>query len=558
MSSQPHSEPPDSSSRHRVGRERPPTISFPGRTTDDTPTIISRHSPLVDKEDLGESIRGRTLAHFELIEPIGVGGMAAVLRARDTQLDRCVALKILPPEMACDPENVQRFHQEARSAAKLDHENIARVFYCGEDQRLHFIAFEFVEGETLRALLEKRGRLPVGEALHYMLQVAAGLAHAAQRGVVHRDIKPSNIIVTPAGRAKLVDMGLARSLEKKSELDLTQSGVTLGTFDYISPEQALEPREADARSDIYSLGCTFYHILTGRTPVPEGNAAKKLQHHQQVKPIDPRQFVPDLPVEVVLILDRMMAKNPRDRFQSPEDLVHQLLVAARKLGVAPEVPEGVLTVETALPGQPPRRPFLWGALAVAAVIALVLLVDQAPRQERPRPGQSRPVADDNAGNGAAVRKGLVPNTKDKPTAEATAGKGVAIYTSPREPSLEDLAAWLKKNRGAARIELRLAGELDLTRPEATETRGLLVEARQKVVIRARDPGGRPTIRLGYDRQPETKETPAALTIRSRESLIDGVRFVVDLHAADAALAALLLRGGTSHEVRNCEFVQVQL
>ncbi len=156
-------------------------------------------------------MRGRKLAHFELIEPIGVGGMAAVIRARDTQLDRLVALKILPPDMAKDPENVRRFHQEARSAARLDHENVARVFFCGEDQSLHFIAFEFVEGDNLRTILERRGRLPVAEALHYILQVAAGLAHAAQRGVVHRDIKPSNIIITPTGRAKLVDMGLARA-----------------------------------------------------------------------------------------------------------------------------------------------------------------------------------------------------------------------------------------------------------------------------------------------------------------------------------------------------------
>src|SRR5262249_58454763 len=129
-------------------------------------------------EDALGSVRGRNLAHFELIEPIGVGGMAAVIRARDKQLDRIVALKILPPEMAGDNENVRRFHQEARAAAKLDHENIARVFYCGEDQRLHFIAFEFVEGENLRTLLERRCRIPVGEALHYMLQIAAGLAHA--------------------------------------------------------------------------------------------------------------------------------------------------------------------------------------------------------------------------------------------------------------------------------------------------------------------------------------------------------------------------------------------
>src|SRR5207248_4621912 len=145
----------------------------------------------IHAEDLfaGTTLRGRKLGHFELLEPIGVGGMAAVIRARDTQLDRTVALKILPPEMAANPENILRFHQEARAAAKLDHENIARVFFCGEDQGLHFIAFEFVEGETLRTLMDRRGRLPVAESVLYMLQIANGLSHAASRGVVHRDIK---------------------------------------------------------------------------------------------------------------------------------------------------------------------------------------------------------------------------------------------------------------------------------------------------------------------------------------------------------------------------------
>src|SRR4051794_32330200 len=210
--------------------------------SDEAPTIISKNPPAalaatgITAESFNHSLRGRSLAHFELLEPIGVGGMAAVIRARDKQLDRTVALKILPPEMAHDPENVRRFHHEARAAAKLDHENIARVFYCGEDQKLHFIAFEFVQGENLRTILERRGRLPVGEAVHYILQVATGLAHASSRGVVHRDIKPSNIIITPNGRAKLVDMGLARSLAPQDDRQLTQSGVTLGTFDYISPE----------------------------------------------------------------------------------------------------------------------------------------------------------------------------------------------------------------------------------------------------------------------------------------------------------------------------------
>jgi serine/threonine protein kinase len=149
--------------------------------SDDTPTIISSGRPRTQGPDsqLVESLTGRKLGHFELIESVGVGGMAAVIKARDLDLARIVALKILPPDMAVDPENVTRFRQEARAAAKLDHENIARVYFCGEDQGLHFIAFEFVEGETLRALMERRGGLlPVGESVSYLVQITAGLVHA--------------------------------------------------------------------------------------------------------------------------------------------------------------------------------------------------------------------------------------------------------------------------------------------------------------------------------------------------------------------------------------------
>src|SRR5205807_1040154 len=193
------------------------------------------------------------------------------------------------------------------------------------------------------------------------------------RGVVHRDIKPSNLIITPNGRAKLVDMGLARSLEPHHDGALTQSGVTLGTFDYISPEQALEPRTADVRSDIYSLGCTFYHALTGQPPVPEGTAAKKLDAHRHLAPPDPRQFNPAIPDDVVAVLGRMMAKDPRDRYQRPEDLVHDLIGLARRLGppgdAAGTADDGVLWVDAPLAAGhplagPPRRTAAWAAAAV--------------------------------------------------------------------------------------------------------------------------------------------------------------------------------------------------
>ncbi|MFL5338931.1 MAG: serine/threonine-protein kinase [Gemmataceae bacterium] len=341
---------------------------------DDTPTIISM-SRGRQIAALGDGLKGRRLGHFELLEPLGVGGMAAVIRATDLQLGRVVALKILPPEMAADPENITRFKNEARAAAKLDHENIARVYFCGEDQGLHFIAFEFVAGEDLRSLLIHHGPLSPADAVKYMLQIATGLAHAAERDIVHRDIKPSNILITPEGRAKIVDMGLARHVDPVQGA-VTQSGVTLGTFDYISPEQAIEPRAADIRSDIYSLGCTFYHLLTGQPPVPEGTALKKLHHHQHVAPVDPRQLNPAIPDELAAVLAKTMAKEPRDRYQRPEQLIQHLIHVAQKL----QLPSGssdigrVLFMDAPLPSPPRYAPLLVGLVGVAAVALLVALL----------------------------------------------------------------------------------------------------------------------------------------------------------------------------------------
>jgi serine/threonine protein kinase len=457
--------------------------------SDATPTIISRNGIIeagslkADGSSLGD-LHGRRLAHFELLEPIGVGGMAAVLRARDTQLDRSVALKILPPDMAAEPENVRRFHQEARAAAKLDHENIARVFYCGEDQKLHFIAFEFVEGQNLRTLMEKRGRLPVKEAVHYMLQIAAGLAHAAQRNVVHRDIKPSNIIITPDGRAKLVDMGLARSLETHGHQALTQSGVTLGTFDYISPEQALEPREADVRSDIYSLGCTFYHALTGRTPVPEGTAARKLQHHQHVLPVDPRQLNPAIPDSVAAILARMMAKDPRNRYQRPEHLVQHLLHVAQELHMPADTPHGLLYIDAPLPRPPQKRPGLMIGLALTGLVAALVVLSFAPG-DGTGPGLwelSPPTASPNG-----------PGTN--PAGSASTNQDAKVHPIAG-PSLISNEIQLREALAqTGNLDLKLNGEIDLG------SSGLVIQGDRKQVFLkggTGSPKGMTRLLLNYD------------------------------------------------------------
>ncbi len=370
--------------------------SNPGRprhlpTSDDAPTLITpaRATPPSDPS-LGLSL-GSHLGPFEILEAVGVGGMAAVLKARDREMGRVVALKILPPHMARDGDSVTRFKQEARAAARLDHDNVARAFASGEDQGLHYIAFEFVEGDNLRTLIERRGTIPVPECVRLMVQVVAGLAHAAERGVVHRDIKPSNLVITPEGKAKIVDMGLARNLFLGVNGGVTQSGVTLGTFDYISPEQALDPRRADVRSDIYSLGCAFYHASTGRPPVPEGTAARKLHFHQHEPVTDPRVYNPAIPDGFAFILARMMAKDAAKRFQTAGELIATLTQFGRSL----DIPADALAVDAAsvsslmvtqLP-QAPRlsRPVLVGVVAALAGVALVLSMAGSSPAPSPTP-----------------------------------------------------------------------------------------------------------------------------------------------------------------------------
>ena len=370
--------------------------SNPGRprhlgASDDAPTLITpaRATPPSDPS-LGLSL-GSHLGPFEILEAVGVGGMAAVLKARDREMGRVVALKILPPHMARDGDSVTRFKQEARAAARLDHDNVARAFASGEDQGLHYIAFEFVEGDNLRTLIERRGTIPVPECVRLMVQVAAGLAHAAERGVVHRDIKPSNLVITPEGKAKIVDMGLARNLFMGVNGGVTQSGVTLGTFDYISPEQALDPRRADVRSDIYSLACAFYHASTGRPPVPDGTAARKLHFHQHEPVTDPRVYNPAIPDGFAFILARMMAKDPARRFQTAGELIATLTQFGRSL----DIPADALAVDAAsvsslavaqLP-QAPRlsRPVLVGVVAALAGVALVLSMAGSSSAPSPTP-----------------------------------------------------------------------------------------------------------------------------------------------------------------------------
>ena len=342
-------------------------------------TIWNRLFPSeIEGEHGSRGSAGLTLEHFTIEERIGLGGMGAVFRAVDQRLQRVVALKILGPAASRDPASVARFQNEARAAARLDHDGIARVFYIGQDRGLHFIAFEYVTGINIRDLIRNRGQIDPGEALHYVVQIAVALQHTTSAGIVHRDIKPSNVIITPGGRAKLVDLGLARKAEKDSLGELTIAGTTLGTFDYIAPEQARDPRTADIRSDIYSLGCTLYHMLTGEPPYPEGTVMQKLLDHQGKEAPDPALKNPRVPRALSLVVQKMMASDPRRRYTTPDDLIHDLLVVSSRSGLP--LPSVDFAGQPAL--QPPRPTFRerhLGWMITAAVLAgIVILLDQFP------------------------------------------------------------------------------------------------------------------------------------------------------------------------------------
>ena len=331
---------------------------------------------------------GEMVDTFLLEESIGVGGMGAVFRGLDTRLDRFVALKVLPPDLARDPDAVQRFEQEGRAAARLDHDNIARVYSVGHDGSIYYIAFEYIEGTTIRQKVERDGILGAGEAIDVTLQIAAALVHASSRGVIHRDVKPSNIILTPTGRAKLVDMGLARRFERDADTGLTQTGMTLGTFDYISPEQARDPRDVDVRGDLYSLGCTLFFMLSGRPPFPDGTVLQKLIQHREEPPPDVRLSSPGVPDELAVILIKLMAKDRERRYQTPDQLVRDLLGVAGALGLVLPA-SGVSPWPSPAPSPAWERHLIWGVPALAFVVLVsALVVSSSQNPSSPTPGVS--------------------------------------------------------------------------------------------------------------------------------------------------------------------------
>lgn len=278
------------------------------------------------------------LGQYLLQEILGQGGMGMVFKARHRRLDRIAAIKFIRKECLTSAEAVQRFYQEAKATAQLSHPNIVAVFDADEYNGTHFMAMEYVQGVDLARLVKLEGPLRIGQACDYIVQAAEGLQHAHERKLVHRDIKPSNLIVTrqpgPQGTGltleivKILDMGLARvdagRLNGADGVPLTQDGTMMGTPDYMAPEQAADAHQVDIRADLYSLGCTFYHLLAGQVPFPGGNLLQKLDRHRSTEPRPLAEIRSETPPPVEQMVCRLMAKQPEDRYQTPAELVEDL------------------------------------------------------------------------------------------------------------------------------------------------------------------------------------------------------------------------------------------
>jgi serine/threonine protein kinase len=265
------------------------------------------------------------IGKYKVLERIGTGGMGQVFLCEHKLMKRRVALKVLPAAKAQDPASLERFYREAKAVAALDHPNIVRAYDIDQDENIHFLVMEFVDGPNLQELVKKIGPLDPTRACHYIFGATVGLQHAHEMGLVHRDIKPGNVLVDRTGVIKVLDMGLARFFhDEDDQLTKKYDENVLGTADYLAPEQALDSHSVDIRADIYSLGGTFYYLLTGSPPFPEGTIAQKLLWHQtrETRPI--RSIRPDVPEALASIIETMMRKDPARRYQTPADVLTAL------------------------------------------------------------------------------------------------------------------------------------------------------------------------------------------------------------------------------------------
>ncbi len=359
---------------------------------------------------------------YRVLKLLGRGGMGAVYLAEHKVMERPVALKVIHPTLTARDDLVERFHREVKAAARLAHPNVVAAYDAERAGDLHFLVMEYVEGIDLAQWLKARGPLSVAEACGYVRQAALGLQHAHEHHMVHRDIKPHNLMRALTGQVKVLDFGLAlfaRSAAEGATEGETASGQILGTPDYMAPEQADDAHAADIRSDIYSLGCTLYHLLSGRVPFPGSGLFKKLERHAREQPTPLTQLRPQVPPGLGAIVDRMMAKDVARRYQTPSEVAEALEPWSRPQAetVGSTVGDG--------PSRPaerrslPRRVTPWAWVGGAVLVALLAWVafqfvpadrhTPAPPSEPSGPGErvkQAPVRESSGKAGGAGKRKL--------------------------------------------------------------------------------------------------------------------------------------------------------
>src|SRR5216683_3025631 len=319
-------------------------------------------------------------ARYQVLRILGQGGMGAVYQARDQELDRIIALKVIRPELAANPSILQRFKQELILSRHVTHKNVERIFDLGEAGGTKFITMEFVEGEDLRGVLRRKGKLSAKEAVAIIQQICRALDAAHAEGVIHRDLKPQNVMRDPQGRVVVMDFGLARSLESDG---MTQTGALVGTLEYMSPEQALGA-SLDQRSDLFAVGLIFYELLTAKSPYKADTAIASLMKRTNERAIPASDVDVSVPVSLSAIVGRCLERDPKDRYQSAADLLKDLeawsndpnLAVSSHAGIASSTPaahapastsSGPRSVQISL-NLPSQRGWMWAAVALGMVV----------------------------------------------------------------------------------------------------------------------------------------------------------------------------------------------
>jgi serine/threonine protein kinase len=404
---------------------------------DEKPAAADALSPAITPDSKKRSSKfglsaGMMVGPYKVLSHIGQGGMGSVFRALHIHLDRIVALKVLPPGRLQRPEAVARFNREMKAVGKLNHPNIVQAFDAGVHDGMHFIAMEHIDGVDLSKLIGKHGPLPPSQAFECIREIAVALSVAHAAGLIHRDVKPSNIIRTQSGQIKLLDLGLARIVSaERVASELTEGGQPLGTPDYMSPEQWDDSRGVDLRTDLYSLGCTMFFLLTGRAPFATDefrSYAGKMRAHLSTPPPDLSGFVAGLPKAVRTLYQRLMAKSPSDRPQSAKE-VAELLVGPFTNVDTPS--DAQADCESAIPLRAkvsPKGPSPKFVFAVAiGLLSLTLVI--AFRKSLPFVGWA--IGESRQGDGPAppIKRGAAPFAIQKP---ATALKGVDRRRNDRQ------------------------------------------------------------------------------------------------------------------------------